>query len=112
MERVTNPQPVESPQQKQAGLAALELSVADFQQKVDAARQKSAHLLVTLNIPAEISTMDPPKALATASLKPYWPFFESLREREHITFLMEKLQARLLQEQFEARVAAEKAKAQ
>jgi hypothetical protein len=112
MGQVTNLQPTESPQQKQAGLVVLEQSVTEFQQKVDAARQRTADLLVTLNMPAEVSTMDPSKALATASLKPYWPFFESLREREHLTFLLEKLQARLLQDQLDARAAAEKARAQ
>ena len=112
MERATNLQPPESPQQRQAGLAALELSVGEFQQKVEAAKQRAADLLVTLNIPVEVSTMDPSKALATASLKSYWPFFEAQREREHMMFLMEKLQERLLQEQLDARTAAEKAKAQ
>jgi hypothetical protein len=112
MERLANVQPVENPQQRQAGLAAFELSVTEFQPKVDAARQRAGDLLVALNIPAEISTMDPSKALATASLKAYWPFFEAQREREHMMFLMEKLQARLLQEQIDARTAAEKAKAQ
>ena len=112
MERVTNPQPVESPQQKQAGLAALELSVKEHQQKLDAAKQRAEELLLSLGIPADISTMDGTKALATASLKPYWPFFEALRERDHMMFLMEKLQARLLQEQLDARAAAEKSKAQ
>ena len=112
MERLANAQPVESPRQKQAGVAALEVSVTEFQQKVDAARQRAADLLVALNIPPEISTMDPTKALATANLKPYWPFFEAQREREHMMFLMENLQVRLLQEQIDARTAAEKAKAQ
>ena len=112
MERATTVPLAESPQQRQAGLVALEQSVVEFQQKVDAARQRTADLLVGLNIPAEVSTMDPSKALATVSLKPYWPFFEALREREHLTFLMERLEARLLQEQLDARAAAEKAKAQ
>jgi hypothetical protein len=112
MDRATAAQAAESPQQRQAGLAALELSVTEFQQKVDTARQRTADLLVGLNIPPEISTMEPSKALATASLKSYWPFFDALREREHLIFLMEKLQARLLQEQLDARAAAEKAKAQ
>jgi hypothetical protein len=111
MERSAHVQPPESPQQKQAGIAALELSVMEFQPKVDAARQRAADLLISLNIPAEISTTDPTKALATASLQAYWPFFEAQREREHMVFLMEKLQARLLQEQLDARAAAEKAKA-
>ena len=111
-DRLANVQPAETPQQKQAGVAALEMSVTEFQQKVEASRQRAADLLVGLNIPAEISTMDPAKALATASLKPYWPFFEALREREHTIFLLEKLQARLLQEQLDARAAAEKARAQ
>lgn len=112
MARAANLPPEESPQQKKAGLAALELSVAEFRQKVDAAKQRTAELLVTLNIPTEISTMDPSKALATASLQPYWPFFDAVREREHMVYLMEKVQARLLQEQIDAKAAAEKSKSQ
>ena len=102
----------ESPQQREAALAALELSVGEHQQKLDAAKQRAEELLVSLGIPADISTMDGIKALATASLKPFWPFFEAQRAREHMTFLMERLQARLMQERLEARATAEKAKAQ
>jgi hypothetical protein len=112
MARADSQPPPESPRQREAGLAALEQSVGEFQQKLDAAKQRAEELLVSLSIPAEISTMDGTKALDTVSLKPYWPFFWAKRERENLAYLMEKLQARMMQEQVEARAAAEKAKAQ
>jgi len=103
--------PPESPRQQEAAIAALEFSAAEHQQKLDAVKQRAAELLAALNIPAEVSTMDPSKALDTASLRAYWPFFEAKRERDSMQFLMDRLRLRLAQEQLDARVEAQKATA-
>jgi DNA repair exonuclease SbcCD ATPase subunit len=103
--------PPESPRQQEAAIAALEFSAAEHQQKLDAAKQRAAELLAALNIPAEVSTMDPSKALDTASLRAYWPFFEAKWERDSVQFLMDRLRLRLAQEQLDARVEAQKATA-
>jgi hypothetical protein len=56
--------------------------------------------------------MDASKALDTASLKPYWPFFEAKQERDRLQFFMERLRMRLVQEQIDAALQAQKAAGQ
>jgi chromosome segregation ATPase len=102
----------ESPRQSEAAVTALELSVAEYQQKLEETKQRAAELVVTLNIPAEVSTMDASKALDIANLKPYWPFFEAKRERDSMQLLTERLRMRLAQEQLDARIQARKATGQ
>lgn len=104
--------PPESPKQSEAAITALELSLADYQQKLVETKQRAAELVVTMNIPAEVSTMEASKALDIASLKPYWPFFEAKRERDSMQLLMERLRMRLAQEQLDAAIQARKATGQ
>ncbi len=103
MARTPEPQMVPpSPQQRQAGIAALETSAQEFQHNFEATKQRAAELLTSLNIPADVSTMEPSKALDTASLKPYWPFFEAKKDRERAERLMVSVQLRIAQEQTES----------
>jgi len=92
-----------------AGLGHLEALAQEGQQQLQSARQKAKELLTTLNVPADVSTMDANKALDAATLRPYWPFFEAKRERELLQGLDERLKRRLIQEQIDAAAAAAKA---
>lgn len=89
-----------------AGLGHLEALAQEGRQQLESARQKSKELLTTLNVPADVSTMDANKALDAATLRPYWPFFEAKRERELLQTVGERLQRRLIQEQIDAAAAA------
>jgi hypothetical protein len=92
----------ETPQQRASGIKALESALAEQRKKVDALKQKTAELLVDLKVPEEISTMDSSKALDTARLKAYWPFFEAKRERDSMQLILDQLRMRLAQEQIDA----------
>lgn len=102
------PPPAVAAQRRAAGLAALEASVQEEQQKLEAAKQKAAELLISLNIPADVSTMDAAKGLDTASLRAYWPYFEAKRERDSLQFLEERFRLRLIAERLDARIEAAK----
>jgi len=108
MARAASLAPPESLHQREAGITALESAAAEHQQKLDAIKQKVVDLLVTLNIPPEVSSMDAAKVFDNPSLRTYWPFFEAKRQRENMQFLLERLQARLMQEKLEAKVQAQK----
>jgi len=102
------PPPAVVAQRREAALTALEASVQEEQQKLEAAKQRAAELLISLNIPADVSTMDAAKALDTASLRAYWPYFEAKRERDSLQYLAERFRLRLMQEQLDARIEAAK----
>jgi DNA repair exonuclease SbcCD ATPase subunit len=98
--------PEQAARRAQAGVTLLETTVQNHQQKLEAARQKTAGLLLDLNIPPEVSTLDAAKGLDTASLRAYWPYFEAKRERETMQSLAERLAMRLLQEKIDASIEA------
>lgn len=98
--------PVPDALRRQAAIVALEASVQEHGQRVEAAKQRATDLLLSLNIPAEVSTMDAAKALDTASLRAYWPYFEAKRERDTLQNLAERIQSRLLAERVDAAIAA------
>jgi hypothetical protein len=92
----------------QKALVVFETVANEEQQRLDSAKQRAAELLVGLNVPAEISTMEAGKALDTAGLRAYWPYFEAKRERDALQALVERLRIRLMQERMEAAVEAAK----
>ena len=94
--------PAEKAQRRQAGVAYLEKYLAEHQNKLEASKRRAAELLFGMSIPADISALEPSKALETAALKDYWPYFEARRERDSLQFIMERLQIRLVQEQVDA----------
>ena len=96
--------PAVSAQSREAAYAALEAAAQEQQQRLEAITQKAAELLFSLSIPAEISTMDATKALDTASLRTYWPYFETKRERDSMRLFAERVQMRLIQERMDARI--------
>jgi hypothetical protein len=98
----------ETPQERAGTIKGLETSVAEQREKLDAMKKKTSELLESLKVPEEVSTMDPAKALDTANLKTYWPFFEAKRERDSLQLMLERLRTRLAQEKIEARVQEQK----
>jgi hypothetical protein len=96
------PSPTLLAQRQEAALTALEAMIEEHQQKAAAAKDRAAELLISMEIPADVSTLDAAKALDTASLRPYWPFFEAKREREFLRMLSERLVLRLAQERVDA----------
>jgi hypothetical protein len=95
------PPPAVVAQRRDAAIAALEVTIQNEQQRLEAAKERVAELLIRLSIPAEVSTMDATKGLDTTSLRAYWPFFEAKRERDVLLSLAERLQLRLIQERVE-----------
>ena len=91
-----------------AQLAEVEAVAQEEQQHLQVAKQKAAQLLTTLSVPDEISRMEANKALDTAGLRAYWPFFEAKRERDVLQTLEDRLRMRLIQEQVDAAAAARK----
>ena len=89
-----------------SGPAELETLLKEGEQQLAAARQGAAELLRTLSVPPEISTMDASKALDTANLGAYRPFFEAKRERDVLQELGDRLRRRLIQEQVDAAIEA------
>ena len=87
----------------------LEALAQEGRQQLENARQRARDLLSTLNVPANVVTMDVDKALRTTALRPYWPFFEAKRERETLQGFGDQLQRRLIQEQIDAAIAAARA---
>ena len=75
---------------------------------MEAVKQGAAELLLSLNISPEVSTMDVAKALDTASLRAYWPYFEARRERDSLQYFIERLRGRLLQERVDSRIEGAK----
>ena len=67
---------------RKAALAALDATWKAEEQKLDAAKQKVAGLLVALNVPQDVSNMDEPAALGREDLKPYRSYFEARKEFE------------------------------
>lgn len=74
---------------RETTIAVLESSAQEQQQKYEAARQKAVDLLVSLNVPPEVSNLEAAKALDTANFQAYWPYFEAKRDRDSLRFLAE-----------------------
>jgi cell division protein FtsL len=96
------PAPVVSARQSSAMTATLEASLQEEQQRLEAAKQRAAELLVSLNIPAEVSTMGGAQALDTASLRAYWPYFEAKRERDLLQSMVERIRVALFSQRIDA----------
>jgi hypothetical protein len=67
---------------RKAALAALDATLRAQEQKVDAAKQKVADLLVALNIPQDVSQIDEAVALGREDLKQYRSYFEAKKAFE------------------------------
>ena len=89
-------------------VAAMEALAQEQQQQLQAAKQRATELLASLTVPDAVSTMEACKALDTASLRQYWPFFEAKREREALQAVTERLQMRVISERVDAAAAAAK----
>jgi hypothetical protein len=110
LDRLTAQRTTEDPQQaatrRLQSIPVLEASLSAHERELAAARQQTAELLESLQVPADVSSMMPHQALAVGSLKPYWPYFEALRQRERAQDWVEKLRARLEVERMEAQIDA------
>ena len=95
--------PVVSVQRTEAYYAALEEEAQDQQRHFLAAERRAVELLLGLSVPAEVSTMDAAKALDTASLQAFWPYFEAKRARDSLSSIAGQLQMRQIQERIDAR---------
>jgi len=65
---------------RKAGLVALDARLRAQEQKVDAAKQKVADLLVALNVPKEVSNIDEAVDLDSEDVKQYRSYFEAKKE--------------------------------
>ncbi|PYI80168.1 MAG: hypothetical protein DME26_22100 [Verrucomicrobia bacterium] len=98
-------------QQRQAALITLEVTTQEAEQKLEAAKRSAAELLISLNVPADISTLDVSTALDTVGLRAYWPYFEAKRERDTLQITANRVRLRLVQEQIDAGIEAAKSQA-
>lgn len=65
---------------RKSALSALDGTVKEEEQKLDAAKQKVAGLLVAMNVPKDVSNMDEAAALGREDLKQYRSYFEARKE--------------------------------
>jgi hypothetical protein len=98
--------PVVSVQRTEPYYAALHEEAQDQQRRLIAAKTRVVELLLGLSVPAEVSTMDAAKALDTASLRPFWPYFEAKRARDSLSSIASQLQMREIQERIDDRARA------
>jgi hypothetical protein len=74
--------PSQSQVQTNQDLAADDALLTTQEQKLDEAKQKVADLLLTLNVPEELTNTDAATGLRSESLRQYWPYFQARNEFE------------------------------
>ena len=77
-------------------LAREEASGMDDGQALEAARQRTAEMLVSLAVPTEVAEMEAGKALDNPALQNYWPYFEAKQAQDNLETLALRLRSRTL----------------
>lgn len=77
-------------------LARDEGSGTEDAQALEAARQRTAEMLVGLAVPVEVAEMEAGKALENPALQTYWPYFEAKQVQDSLETLALRLRSRSL----------------
>jgi len=98
--------PAQKLKQREASLAALEAALKDQQQRAATAKRTMEELRVSLEVPADVVTLEPATGLAVESLRQYWPYLEAKKDLQAAEQVVESLERRLRQEKAGAVVDA------
>lgn len=92
-------------QRTQASIQILEKHLKQADEKAATLAAQTKELLIQLNIPDDIASLEPRKGLASPSLQQYWPYFEAKKEAEMQQMIVDRLKMRTLQEQIDAEIS-------
>ena len=95
----------------QISLAVFEKHLEEARQAAAKANDRAKDLLLSLNIPPDVASTNPDRALASVELRHFWPYFEARKELETQNNLVERLKVRMLQERVEAEILQAQQKA-
>ena len=77
------------------------------QEKLGAIRTRASDLLISLDIPEEIANKSQSEAMASVSLRKFWPYYEARREAETQQRITETIHLRLLQEKVDFQIKSQ-----
>lgn len=82
--------------QLEAVLAREEGTGMEEGQALEAARQRTAEMLVSLAVPTDVAELEAGKALENPALQNYWPYFEAKQAQDSLETLALRLRSRSL----------------